>query len=195
MRKDVTIGTSKRKRAGRKEIDYFREAIRLDPNYALAYAGIADSYNMMGYWGVVPPREAFPKAKEAAKKSLQIDPNLAEAHCALAYAKFEYDWDLDDAESEYRRAISLNPGYASAHQWYAEYLLTTERPAEAEVELKRAREIDPLSQPINLIWAALFYVTRRYDEAIEHLQKTIELDPNFVVGYSLLGACYEKGNV
>ena len=180
------------KESWEKGIEHFREAIRLDPNYALAYAGIADSYNMMGYWGSVPPREAFPKAKAAASKSLEIDPTLAEAHCALAYARFEYDWDLANTESEYLRAINLNPSYASAHQWYAEYLMINQRPGEAEVELQKARELDPLSQPINLITAALFYMTRRYDEAISHGQKTIELDPNFGPGYTFMAACYEK---
>jgi tetratricopeptide (TPR) repeat protein len=175
-----------------KGIEYFREAIRLDPNYALAYAGIADSYNMMGYWGIVPPKDAFPQAKEAAKKSLELDPTLAEAHCALAYIKFEYDWDVDNAESEYQRAISLNPGYASAHQWYGEYLMIAQRSQEAAAELRIAREIDPLSQPVNMITAAVFYTMHRYDEAIAHLQKTIELDPNFVVAHTFLAACYEK---
>ena len=147
---------------------------------------------MMGYWGSVPPREAFPKAKVAAARSLEIDPTLAEAHCALAYARYEYDWDVANVEREYLQAINLNPSYASAHQWYAEYLLSNQRPGEAEVELQKAREIDPLSQPINLITAALFYMTRRYDEAISHIQKTIELDPNFGPGYVFLAACYEK---
>jgi DNA-binding winged helix-turn-helix (wHTH) protein/TolB-like protein len=180
------------KESWEKGIEHFREAIRLDPNYALAYAGVADSYNMMGYWGSVTPREAFPKAKAAAARSLEIDPTLAEAHCALAYARFEYDWDLVNTESEYLRAINLNPSYASAHQWYGEYLMINQRPGEAEVELKKARELDPLSQPINLITASLFYMTRRYDDAVQHLQKTIELDPNFGVGYTFLAACYEK---
>jgi DNA-binding winged helix-turn-helix (wHTH) protein/TolB-like protein len=180
------------KESWEKGIEYFREAIRLDPKYALAYAGIADSYNMMGYWGIVPPKEAFPRAKEAATRSLEIDPTLAEAHCSLAYAKFEYDWNVVDVESEYLRAISLNPSYASAHQWYAEYLMINQRFGEAEVELKKARELDPLSQPINMITASLFYMTRRYDQAIQHVEKTIELDPNFGVGYSFLAACYEK---
>ena len=123
---------------------------------------------------------------------MELDPTLAEAHCALAYARFEYDWDVANAESEYLRAINLNPSYASAHQWYAEYLMINQRTAEAEVELQKARELDPLSQPINLITAALFYMTRRYDEAIRHVQKTIELDPNFGTGYTFLAACYEK---
>src|SRR5262245_2830935 len=100
-----------------KGVAQFQEAIKLDPNYALAYAGLADCYNMMGYWGVVRPHEAFPKAKEAAKRALEIDETLGEAHAALAYIQFEYDWDVAGAERNYLRAIELNPGYASVHQW------------------------------------------------------------------------------
>jgi DNA-binding winged helix-turn-helix (wHTH) protein/TolB-like protein len=176
----------------KKSIEHFQEAISLDPNYALAYAGIADSHNMMGYWGVVPPREAFPQAKEAANKSLAIDESLGEAHSALAYAQYEYDWDVSKAETNYKRAIELNPGYASAHQWYAEYLLISGRFEEAAVEMKRARDIDPLSSPINFMSAALFYEKRNYDDAIVQLQRVLELDPNFEVAYGLAAICYSR---
>ena len=176
----------------KKAIARFEDAIKLDPNYALAYAGLADTYNMMGYWGSASPREAFPKAKEAATRSLEIDKTLGEAHTALAYSQFEYDWNFTDAEGNYRRAIELNPGYVSAHQWYAEYLLISGRFEEAVQELQRARKSDPLSQPVNLIAASVPYMQRNYDESIAQLQKMLEFDPNYLIAYELLEACYSK---
>jgi len=176
----------------KKAIAQFQEAINLDPRYALAYAGLADTYNLIGYWGFAPPREVCPKAKEAAKKSLEIDETLGEGKAALAYTEFEYDWDCAGAETTYRRAIDLSPGYASVHQWYAEYLMISGRLEEAAQELKAAREIDPISQPLNLIAAALPYLKRNYDEAIAQLQKVLELDPNVVIAYDWLASIYSR---
>lgn len=177
-----------------KAIEYFNQAIASDTHYALAYSGLADCYNMMGYWNLVPPREAFPKAKEAAIKALEIDDTLGEAHASLAYAEFEYDWDFANAERGYKKALELNPNHLSAHQWYAEYLMVMERFGEADEELKRAQMIDPLSLPIRMFLASKSYELREYDQAIRQLRDIIEIDPNFTPAYHLLGTCYfEKG--
>jgi tetratricopeptide (TPR) repeat protein len=178
-----------------KAIKYFGQAITLDAHYALAYSGLADCYNMMGYWNLSPPREVFPKSKEAAIKALEIDDTLAEAHASLAYAEFENDWDFVRAESGYKRAIELNPNYVTAHQWYAEYLMETGRRSEAEEELRRAQQIDPLSMPVRMLEASKAYeIDREYGRAIAQLQQMIEIDPSFTPAYHLFGACYrEKG--
>ena len=178
-----------------KAIKYFEQAAALDSHYALAYSGLADCYNMMGYWNLTPPREAFPKAKEAAIKALEIDDTLAEAHASLAYAELEFDWDTARAESGYKRAIELNPNYETAHQWYAEYLAVVGRLEEADAEANRARQIDPLSMPVRMFIASKAYeAERNYDSAIEQLQQMIEIDPGFAPAYHLLGTCYrEKG--
>jgi serine/threonine-protein kinase len=176
----------------RKGIDYFRQALSIDPNYALAYAGLADSYNMMGYWGTVAPREAFPKAKEAANRALAMDDTLAEAHASLGYAELEYDWDFVNPEKEYRRALELSPNYATAHLWYAEYLNLRGRHNEASAHIKQAQDDDPISQPIVLIKAWFDFSAGQYDQAIEELQKTIEMDPNYLTAYDLLVFVYIK---
>jgi DNA-binding winged helix-turn-helix (wHTH) protein/TolB-like protein/TPR repeat protein len=178
-----------------KAIKYFEQAAALDSHYALAYSGLADCYNMMGYWNLAPPREAFPKAKEAAIKALEIDDSLAEAHASLAYAELEFDWDTARAESGYQRAIELNPNYETAHQWYAEYFLVRGRFDDADEEAQRAQQIDPLSMPVRMFIASKTYeAERNYDRAIEQLKEMIEIDPGFVPAYRLLGTCYrEKG--
>jgi DNA-binding winged helix-turn-helix (wHTH) protein/TolB-like protein len=178
-----------------KAIKFFGQAVDLDSRYALAYSGLADCYNMMGYWNLTTPREAFPKAKEAAIKALEIDDKLAEAHASLAYAEFEFDWDAARAESGYKRAVELNPNYETGHQWYAEYLTVRGRFDEADEEAQRAQQIDPLSMPVRMFIASKSYETERnYDRAIEKLKQMIEIDPSFAPAYHLLGACYrEKG--
>jgi eukaryotic-like serine/threonine-protein kinase len=156
----------------------FQHAIELDPNYALAYAGVAESYIVLEYFGFLEPKEAFPKAREAATKALEIDDTLGEAHTALARVRFEYDWDSAGAESEYKRALELNPNYPTAHQWYAHYLSAKGRHAEAISECKRALELDPLSEIINLGLAFNgYFQAREYDHAIQHYLKTLEIHP------------------
>jgi len=175
-----------------KSIDYFNQAIQQDPGFALAYAGLADSY-------VVPanrlaPREAMPKAKAAAMKALALDETLAEAHASLARALVLHDWDWSNAEKEYKRAIELNPRYAVAHQWYGGYLDAVGRSTEAIAERKRAQELDPLSLTINFELGLAFYFARDYDQAIAQFQKTIELDQTFPPAHALLPAAYgQKG--
>jgi len=180
----------------RSGIEFFRQAIELDPDYALAYAGLADAYNQMGMWTTLPPSESFPKAKVAAERALQLDDSLAEAHTALAFTKFRYEWDFAGAERECQRAISLNPNYAVARELYGYqiYLVNPRRFDEAMRELKTAQEIDPLSLSTNFNMAAMLYHERQYDKALEQLNAIQKLDPNFTLGYGLRAAIYrEKG--
>ncbi len=177
-----------------KAIQYFEQAIKKDPNYALAYSGLADSYALLGSIGIgyddLPPRVAKPRAKDAALKALKIDDTLAEAHTSLAYTKFAYDWEWSDAEREFKRAIELDPTYATAHQWYALYLTAMGRVNEGMAEIEQARKIDPLSLPINVTKALVFILTRQYDRAIEQCQKTLDLYPNSVLTRYYLGQAY-----
>src|SRR5262249_13404232 len=129
----------------KKSIEYFKQAIEKDSAYALAYAGVADSYTLLGWWAYLPIKEVFPRAKAAAQKSLEIDDTLAEAYAPLAVIKMLYDWDWPGAEREFKRALAFNPGYAMAHFDYAWYLMYIERHDEAIAETKRAQELDPLS--------------------------------------------------
>jgi len=173
-----------------KAIEYFQQAIDKDPLYALAYSGMADCYNLLGLYGFFPPKEVYARAKTAAKKALEIDDNLAEAQSSLGFIGTFFDWDWPAAEIEFKRAIDLNPNYATAHEWYALYLAIMGRFDEAIAEVKRAQELDPLSIIINAIAGLIFYLARRYDEAIEHYRKTFEMDPNFSMAYLYQGAAY-----
>jgi len=168
-------------------IEFFNEAIEIDPQYALAYAGIADCYNLLDIWANLPTRETFPRAKAAAQKALSIDDQLAEAHTSLAYAIHTYEWDWLAAEREYKRAIELNPNYATARQWYAEFLTAVGRFDEAEQQGKKALEIDPMSPIINAVIAFNSTMARRYDAAIEQGTRTTQLFPDFMPGYMYLG--------
>jgi serine/threonine protein kinase/tetratricopeptide (TPR) repeat protein len=179
-----------------KAIEHFLRAINEDPAYALAYTGMADAYSYLGYmWGRMPPKEAMPKAKDAAVKALELDNDLSEAHCSLAFMKLFYEWDWPGAEEEFRRAIELNPNYPSAHHFYGIYLAAVwERFEEAIAEVKRALELDPLSLPINNIVAVILLDARRYDEAIDQRLKMLEIDPNYTAAYDGLGFAYgQKG--
>lgn len=177
-----------------KAIKYFQEAIELDPAYALAYSGLADSYNLLTIFSGVSPHDAYPKAKAAAAKALEIDPTLAEAHNSMAYARMRYDWDWKGAEEEFKRALDLNPNYATAHHWYGEYLLHVGRMEEAVAETRRALEMDPLSIMINADLAWVFYYAGDYDNAIRQCRKTLEMDSDFIVARLALGLAYdEKG--
>ena len=174
-----------------KAIAFFEQAIAKDPNYALAYSGLADSYALLPIYGEGRPRDWMPKAKEAAQKALALDDNLSEAHASLGQIIGNYDYDFTGAEREFQRAIVLNPNYPSAHQWRAENLSTLERFDEALAEARRALELDPLSLIINRIYADLLMDARRYDEAIEQYRKTLDLDPNFVTTHYFFGRAYE----
>jgi tetratricopeptide (TPR) repeat protein len=157
-----------------KAIKYFDQAIAKDPDYALAYAGLADSYIELAQPWVagLPPQEALQEAKAATTKALRIDDTLGEAHSSLAHVIELYDWDWSGSEREYKRGIELNPNFAMAHQWYAEYLSALGREGEAIAEAKRAIELDPLNNSVNAALGYFFYFAHRYDQAIEQFNKT-----------------------
>jgi TolB-like protein/Tfp pilus assembly protein PilF len=174
-----------------KAIGFFQQAIDQDPNYALAYSGLADSYALLTAYTAEQSDVVMPKAKEAALKALELDNRLAEAHASLGQVAAYYDYDFPTAEREYRRALELNPNYATAHQWLAEHLSTMKRFDESLAEIKRALELDPMSLIINRIYADILVDARRYDEAIAQFQKTVELEPKFPTTYFFLGRAYE----
>lgn len=176
----------------KKAIEYFNQAIEKDPNYALAYAGLAEAYWRAAAQSL-SPREAMPKAREAAVKALQIDETLAEAHTALAIVLALYDYDFAGGEREFKRAIELNPGSAYVHQWYGWYLTSINRADEGLKEIKRAQELDPLSSVINWEVGLPFYVMRKYDQAIEQFKKAVEMDPGSFARTLLSWAYIQKG--
>jgi serine/threonine-protein kinase len=177
-----------------KAIEFFNQAIEIDPQYALAYAGLADCYNLLDIWAGLPTNETFPRAKSAAQKALAIDDRLAEAHTSLAYAIHTYEWDWPAAEREYKRAVELNPNYATAHQWYAEFLTANGRFDEAAEQGKKALDLDPMSPIINAVVAFNSTMARRYDVAIQQGVRTTQLFPDFMPGHAYLGlALLESG--
>ena len=174
-----------------KAIEYYKQAIDLDPVYGLAYAGLADAYTLSSYYSGVSPREAFPKAKTAALRALEIDDALAEAYATLAYVKFIYDWNFQDAERDFLKAFELNPNMATARYWYGESLMYMGRYGEGIAQIQRAHQLDPLSIVFssNLGWA--YHIARQEDQAIEQLQKVLAADQNFPMAYFYLGMAYE----
>jgi len=171
---------------------YFNQAIEEDPKYAQAYSGLADTYALLGDWqyAVMTPKEALPKAKAAAIKALELDSALGEAHNSLAFCLDGFDWDLDSAGKEFLRATELNPGYATAHHWYAWHLALLHRYDEALAEMRKAKSLDPLSLIINADLAELLALAHSYDESIQQSRKTIEMDPNFGLAHNHLGQAY-----
>ena len=171
---------------------YFNQAIDEDSKYAPAYSGLADTYALLGDWqyAVMTPKDAFPKAKAAAIKALELDNALGEAHNSLAFVLDGFDWDFDSAGKEFRRAIELNPGYATAHHWYAWHLSLLGRYDEAIPEMRKALNLDPLSLIINADLAELLVLAHSYDESIQQSRKTIEMDPNFALAHNQLAQAY-----
>jgi TolB-like protein/DNA-binding winged helix-turn-helix (wHTH) protein/Flp pilus assembly protein TadD len=171
---------------------YFKQAIEEDPKYAQAYSGLADTYALLGDWqyAVMTPKEAFPKAKAAAIKALELDSTLGEAHNSLAFVLDGFDWDFDAAGKEFQRAIELNPGYATAHHWYAWHLSLLGRYDEAIAEMRKAENLDPLSLIINADLAELLVLAHSDDESIRQSRKTIEMDPNFALAHNQLAQAY-----
>ncbi len=173
-------------------IDYFQQAIDIDSNYAPAYAGLADCYNMLVVYGVRQPSDGFPKAKDAALKALEIDETLAEAHTSLAFIKFRWDRDRLGTEQEFQQAIRFKPSYAPAHQWYSSYLVALGRFDEAISEAKRAQELEPLSFIASSHLGWIYYLSGQNDRAIEQCKKILDLDPNFFPARRYLGLAYEQ---
>jgi TolB-like protein/DNA-binding winged helix-turn-helix (wHTH) protein/Flp pilus assembly protein TadD len=181
----------------KKAIDYFSQAIQNDPDYAQAYAGLADSYALAGDWkyGILAPREAYPRAKAAAIKAIALDSTLGEAHISLAFCLDGFDWDWESGGREFTRGIELNPGYATGHEWYGWHLAALGRNGEAVAEVEKAESLDPLSLIISADLAEELLVARRYDEAIKQIRKAIYLDPFFANGHYVLGQALAQKHI
>jgi DNA-binding winged helix-turn-helix (wHTH) protein/TolB-like protein/Flp pilus assembly protein TadD len=176
----------------RKSIDYFQQALEKDPNYALAHAGLADSYAQLGSYGLIEMNESYPRAREELIRALELDEKLGEAQASLGFILMNYYWDWAEAEQRFKRAIELNPNYAMAHNWYSQELSFMGRSPEALKEAQRAQEIDPLSPWTNSNIGFVSYLGRQYDEAIAASLKTLELDPDFAVAHMVIGLSYAQ---
>jgi serine/threonine-protein kinase len=173
-----------------KSMEFYQQAINKDPNYALAYAGMADSYVALPSINDADPKECYPKAKIAVAKALELDDTLVEAHATMMFIKSHYDWDWAGVEKEYRRAVELNPNYPVTHATYGGYLNKLKRPTEGIVELKRALELDPLSRASNMLLGRAYFLARQNDQAIDQLRKTLEIDPDFLPARTHLAMAY-----
>jgi len=175
-----------------KAIDQFHKAIAVDAGYAPAYSGLADCYTTLGYLSYLDPLDAFPRARDAATKALELDPSLAEAHASLAYYNLYHAWNWPEAENEFKKAIELNPNYATAHDWYSYYLMAMGRFDDAWKEVNRAHELDPLSVAISTDLGFNYFYRRKYDEAISHLRGTLSDSPKFPLAHLWLGRSYQQ---
>jgi TolB-like protein/DNA-binding winged helix-turn-helix (wHTH) protein len=175
-----------------KSTEYYSKAIDLDPNYALAYSGLASSYHVFQTYAFLPAAEAAGKSKAAALKAISIDPSVADAYAVLADNFTTYDWNWAEAERLYRKAVELNPNDSTTLEWYAEYLNAMGRPAEAIAVVEKARQVDPISLVTSAVAGRVLYMARQYDLSIEQCKKTIEMDPNFPRSYAYLARAYEK---
>jgi adenylate cyclase len=176
----------------KRAIDFFQQAIQIDSSYAVAYSGIADCYTALGYGSFLAPKDAFPKAKEAATKALQLDSTLAEPHASMGYYKFYYDWDWAAAEQEFRHAIASNPNYELGYDWYGYYLTAMKRYDEAAIIFEKAKELDPLSIPIRTDIGFSLYYSGDYDKAIEKLKSVLQLNSKFGLAHLWLGRTYQQ---
>ena len=184
---------NKRNAAGfKKAIEHFDQALSIDPNYALAYSGLADCYIRLNEFAVPMTQEAVPHGRAAVMKALAIDDTLGEAHATLAFIKFRYDWDFGGAEAEFKRSLQLDPNYSEAHQWYAFYLLAVGRLNEADAEIKRAQELDPLSVSLNSNLALYLFFRHQFDQSLTQSRKTLEMEPNFTFARVTLGLNNEQ---
>lgn len=176
----------------RRAIERFRHAVAIDPQFAAAYSGLADSYSVLGYLSYLSPAETFPEAKRHATKALELDASLAEAHASLGFVKLYFEWDWVGAEAAFQRAIALDPNHAASHQWYSIYLLTAGRPTEAFREIQFAQQRDPLSLPVNTDLGFYYYYTGQYDEAVKQLKLVLEMNPDFPPAHLWLGRAYQE---
>lgn len=184
---------NKRTKAGiRRSIELYQEAIAKDPKFALAYAGIADAYILLARLDLAPPKEAYPKAKEAAKKALEMDDALAEGYISLAFVKYSYDWDWMGAEIDFNWATGLNPNYATAYQYYGTLLVSLGRFEEALAKFEKSRELDPSYFPVRLSIALLYFYARQYDQMIRQCREILKLDPSSPWGDYVLGLAYQQ---
>lgn len=182
---------NKRDEAGlRNGIKYFKQAQEKDPAYALAYSGLADSYALLSDIGAAAPSETMPLARRAAERALEIDPNLPEGYTSRAFVKLAYDWDWRGAESDFRKALELNPNYPTAHQWYASYLTQMGKYDLARREIEQAQQLDPLSPIINSNSGLYLYFAHKFDQAIEQYHRTLEIDPKFRIAHYYLGLAH-----
>jgi DNA-binding winged helix-turn-helix (wHTH) protein/tetratricopeptide (TPR) repeat protein len=178
----------------KKALEYFQTALNVEPLYALAYAGLADCYIMLGEYGLLASEDSYRNGKAAALKALELDESLAEAHASLGLISMLYDWDLAAAEKAFKCAIELNPKYATAHQWYAVYLAVSGKFDEAFAQIRRAQELDPLSPIISVNVARIHYFARQYDEALRCCRTILETEPSFGVAHKIMGLAYaQKG--
>lgn len=169
-------------------IKYFDDAAKKDPQYSLAYTGLADCYILLGVWGASPPNDVFPKAQAAARRALSIDPELAEALVSLAFVEWVNGWDFKQAEKDFQHAIELNPNYATAHHWYSYYLVSQKRHEEAILEITRARELEgPLTLSVNTDIGEIYSWAGRYDEAEKYLRDVLTIEPNYAIAHQVLG--------
>jgi TolB-like protein/DNA-binding winged helix-turn-helix (wHTH) protein/Tfp pilus assembly protein PilF len=175
-----------------KAIEQFNKAIDIDPGYAPAYSGMADCYTTLGYLSYLDPLDAFPRARDAATKAIELDPSLAEAHASLAYYNLYHAWSWAESEREFKRAVELNPNYATAHEWYSYYLLALGRMEQAWTEVNRARELDPLSVVINTDVGFNYFYRHDYDGAIGQLRQTLAVSPKFPLAHLWLGRAYQQ---
>ena len=173
-----------------KGLEYFEQAIRHDPQYAQAYAGLAKTYQILGSYEMLPPTKSYPKARKAADKALQLDGALSEAYTARGLVASSYEWDWDTAEQDFQSAFMVNSNDATAHHWYAEHLINVGQADRALAELERARELDPLSLPINATLGRAYRDARKYEESINQCRKTLDLDPDFALAHWCLGVSY-----
>ena len=171
---------------------YFEKALEIDSSYALAYTGLADFYNIMGWYAYSSPKDSLPKAKQLALKALEIDDNLAEAHSALAFVYWTYDWNLEAAEKEFQSAIDLNPNYSTVHMWYSNFLVATGRFNDGLAEIEKAISIDPLSLTIQACSGGMFYLAGKYDRAASQCINALEMNPNFTLARHILTLTYEQ---
>jgi DNA-binding winged helix-turn-helix (wHTH) protein/TolB-like protein/Tfp pilus assembly protein PilF len=176
----------------KRAIERFRHAVGIDPQFAAAYSGLADSYSILGYLSYLAPAETFPEAKRHATKALELDASLAEAHASLAFVKLYFEWDWPGAEAAFQRAIGLDPNHAASHQWYSIYLLTAGRPAEAFREIQLAQQRDPLSLSVNTDLGFYYYYTGQYDEALKQLKFVLGVNPDFAPAHLWLGRTYQE---
>jgi TolB-like protein/Tfp pilus assembly protein PilF len=176
----------------RRGLEYFRQAIEKDPRYALAYTGVADCYNLLGIWGALPPSEAMPNVRDAARAALALDDSLAEAHTSLAFVNWVYDWDWNAAAAEFTRALELDPGYATAHDWYAYYLASLGNFQEAIAHITEAQRLEPVSLSINTDVGEIYYWSGQYDRAVAALDEVLRVEPDFAMARNILGLTYLK---